>query len=70
MNYHVMGGLFLRGNEWSEPPRVKGQPVGQIPYWDFLNGYEIGVDTTFIFHLINFSGGIASALCVRGSSSQ
>jgi hypothetical protein len=25
----------------------------------------MGVDTTFIFHLINFSGGIANALCVQ-----
>jgi hypothetical protein len=70
MNYYVTGGLFLRGNEWSAPQKVKRQPIGQIPYWDFLNGSEMGVDTTFIFHLINFSGGIANALCVRSSSSR
>ena len=69
MNYHVVGGLFLRGNEWSDPAKVKGQGSGQKPYWDFLNGSEMGVDTTFILHLINFSGGIANALCVRGPSS-
>lgn len=69
MNYHVVGGLYLRGIEWSAPRKVRGQPTGQIPYWDFLNGNQMGVDTTLIFGLISVSGPFANALCVRSSSS-
>lgn len=69
MSYQVLGGIFIRGDEWSAPQKVKGQPTGQIPHWDFLNGNEMGVDTTLIFGLISYSGPVANALCVRGPSS-
>lgn len=64
IRYHVLGGLFLHGDEWSN-----GAGRGQKDYWDFLNGSGMGVDSTMIFGLFSVASPAANALCVRGVGS-
>jgi hypothetical protein len=63
--YHVRGGLFLTGDEWSSTERLdnNGHPIGFAAYFDFTNGpsqfhWE---DSSFLG-----SGYNRHALCVRG----
>jgi hypothetical protein len=67
MSYHVKGGLFLSGDEWSSTQRLddRGHPNGLAWYFDFLNGRRNNEDAG---RFTGFNAGVGRrALCVRDS---
>jgi hypothetical protein len=61
MSFHVKGGQFLRGNQWSSTRRLddRGRPSGYAWRFDFNEGRRFGGDELW-FH------DDKHALCVRG----
>ena len=61
MNFHVKGGLFLTGNQWSSSRRMddRGHPSGYAWRFDFNEGRSFGGDELWFYTN-------KRALCVRG----
>jgi hypothetical protein len=62
--YHVKGGLFLTGDEWSSERRTddRGRPNGYAWYFDFNEGRSDNEPSGF-----PYSSSFKRSLCVRGS---
>ena len=61
--YHVKGGLFLTGDEWSSERRYddRGRPNGYAWYFDFNEGRSDNDPTGWPYPFVG-----RRALCVRG----